>query len=437
MRMQLGFPGRAPTIRTTLRAAACVLLATGLPAAASADGGASQLDASVLLYGEQGRANVVEPTVRVTRLFPDGQSLSGQIGIDVITGASPSGALPSGVVAPAPVEGQVQTVTAASGGAGGAAPDPGQIPVTRFGDTRVAVDADWQKPFGLITPVFGGHFSRERDYQSIGGNTKLSISLLHRLTSLTVGAGFNRDDVFPTGGTRLPLSDSTVIVGTGWNAKRVNGGIVGFSQILTRRWMLGVTGSRSVEDGYLTEPYKVVSLMDPSSGIAVGQITENRPARRDRRDVLTSSVYHLTRDVLYLSHRYYWDDWGVRSNTFDLKYRRELGDLTLGDSIYIQPHVRYYSQSQADFFTFGLIQGAILPAFVSSDERLGPLRTATLGATLGFKAPGTPGEWSIRAEYIRQFGKGHPSNVVGVQRDFDLFPAVSIGSLVVAYSVPL
>ena len=310
-----------------------MLLATGLPAVARADNGSSQLDASLLLYGEQGRAKVYEPTVRVTRLFPDGQSLSGQLGLDVITGATPSGALPSGVPPPVVPGGgdNVQTMTAASGGGGGGSspPDSGAIPVTRFHDLRAALDLDWQKPFGLITPALGGHFSRERDYQSIGGNAKLSLSILHHLTTLTAGAGFNRDDVFPSGGTRLPLSDSTIIIGHAWNPKRVNSGMVGFSQILSRRWMVGVNGSLSVEDGYLTEPYKVVSLMDPSSGLTVGQITENRPTRRNRRDILTSSVYHLTRDILYLSHRYYWDDWGVTSNTVDLKYRHELGETEL------------------------------------------------------------------------------------------------------------
>jgi hypothetical protein len=120
----------------------------------------------------------------------------------------------------------------------------------------------------------------------------------------------------------------------------------------------------------------------------------------------------------------------------DLKYRHELGDNELGRAVYLQPHLRYYTQTAADFFTFGLVRGAPIPSVISSDERLGPLRTATLGATLGFTAFGTPGEWSLRGEYMRQFGKGHPSNVVGVQRDFDLFPPVNIGSLVVAYSVP-
>ncbi len=398
-----------------------------------ADSGPStQLDASLLIYGEAGRTQVVEPTVRATRLFADGQSLSGQLAIDVITGATPSGALPSGVVTPGEPPGgeDVHTVTAASGGGGGSAEDPGQIPVTNFQDTRVAADASWLKPFGIITPVVGGHFSRERDYQSLGANGKLSVDLMHRLTTLAVGAWINRDNVFPTGGTHLPLSDSTIIVGTDWNPKDVNGVLVGISQVLTRRWMVGVNGSRSVETGYLTDPYKIVSLMDPVTGITVGEVTEKRPARRDRRDVLTNMVYHFTRDVMYLSHRYYWDDWGVRSNAVDLKYRHELQD-----GVFLQPHLRYYAQSPADFFRFGLTQGAPLPEYVSSDQRLGPLHTATLGMTLGFTVRNTPGEWTIRAEYIRQSGEGHPDYVVGVQQQFDLFPPVDTGSLVVGYTV--
>jgi len=420
------------SIRSKLGAAVCVLLASGAPAIARADAGATQLDASLLIYGEQARAKVYEPTVRVTRLFPDGQSLSGQLGLDVITGATPSGALPTGVSTPAPGgPEEVQTVTAASG-SGSSFTDPAAIPTARFHDTRAALDVDWQKPLGLLTSVVSGHFSREGDYQSVGMSSKLSLEVLHKLTTLTAGAGFNDDNVFPRGGTRLPLSDSTIIVSDSWNPKKVRGGLVGISQILTRRWMIGVNGSRSVERGYLTDPYKVVSLMDPSTGLPVGQLTEKRPDRRERNDIFTSSVYHLLRDVVYLSHRYYWDSWGVRSNTVDLKYRHELQD-----SVFLQPHLRYYAQSAADFFRFGLVQGAPVPSLISSDERLGPLRTATVGATLGFTLPNTPGEWSVRAEYIRQFGSGHPGYVVGIQRDFDLFPPENIGSLVLSYSLAL
>ncbi|MGH7681852.1 MAG: DUF3570 domain-containing protein, partial [Candidatus Eiseniibacteriota bacterium] len=258
--MQLNPPS---SIRVRLSAAACVLLATGGPGAAVADPGATtQLDFSMLFYGEQARAKVVEPTARGTRISPNGQIISGQISLDVITGASPSGALPSGVVtAPAPGGGEdVHTVTAASGGGGGGGggePDPGAIPTVPFNDARIALDGNWQRPFGPVTPALGGHVSRERDYQSLGLNGKVSLELLRKLTTVTAGAGYNQDYVFPTGGTRLALSDSVIIVGTDWNPKDVNSAMVGISQILTRRWMVALNGTRSVERGYLTDPYKV------------------------------------------------------------------------------------------------------------------------------------------------------------------------------------
>lgn len=113
-----------------------------------------------------------------------------------------------------------------------------------------------------------------------------------------------------------------------------------------------------------------------------------------------------------------------------MKYRRELDNKE-----YVMPHVRYYAQNQADFFRFGLVQGEPLPELVSSDQRLGPLQSLTLGATLGFSVQDMPGEWSLRGEYIRQVGSGHPSYVTGVQQSFDLFPPVNIGSFVAAYSV--
>jgi hypothetical protein len=194
--------------------------------------------------------------------------------------------------------------------------------------------------------------------------------------------------------------------------------------------MVSVDLSRTLERGYLTEPYKVVSLMDPRTGKTAGELTENRPAARDRSAVLTSSVYHLPEDIVYASYRYYWDTWSVRSHTVDLKYRHPFVNET-----YLQPHLRYYAQAPADFFRLGLVKGDALPEFVSSDSRLGPMRSVTLGATYGFRIPGRPGDWSVRTEYTRQFGDGHPRGVVGVQRGFALQPRQDIGTVTIGYTV--
>ena len=426
--MQLAAPPRPRLVRQRLGAAACVLLASGAAVArADSSGATTQLDATLLRYGEQSRVTVTEPTVRITRLLPDGQSLTGQVILDVISGASPSGAMPIGVV-PA---GQPQTMTTPSGNVVSVGtPDPSAIPLSRFHDTRIALDGGWSKPFGLFTPSFDASFSREKDYQSLGGNGKLSIDLFRRLMTLTVGGGYNHDGVFPKGGTRAPLTDGSVITGYGTDAKRVSTGMVSLSRVITRRWMVAASATRILERGYLTEPYKIVSVLDDSSGVPVGQLTESRPATRGRNGVLGSSVYHLTRDVMYVTYRYYWDDWGVRSSTVDARYRKDLG----GDA-WLEPHLRFYTQTAARFFRFGLLQGEPVPAYITADQRLNAMRSVTVGGTLGFKIPDYPGEFSVRAEYIGEFGGGHPAYVTGVQRGFDLFPTLNIGSLLLGYSV--
>ena len=165
--MQLTPASRTSFLRGRLGAAACLLLASGMPAVAQAESGATtQFDATALLYGEQNRANVAEPTARITRRFADGQSLSAQFGFDVITGASPSGALPTG---------ETQTTTSASGTV--TTIPPGQIPLNSFKDSRYAADLEWQKPFlRSFLSTLGGHVSREKDYQSLGASGKLSVA---------------------------------------------------------------------------------------------------------------------------------------------------------------------------------------------------------------------------------------------------------------------
>jgi hypothetical protein len=205
--------------------------------------------------------------------------------------------------------------------------------------------------------------------------------------------------------------------------------MLGLSRIITRRWLLGLTASRTLEDGYLTEPYKLISIVDPITGVPLEQLTDNRPSTRNRTSLLVNSAYHLTNDVVYMSYRYYWDDWNLRSNTFDMKYRHELGS-----GKYIEPEFRFYQQSAASFYTIGLIDGEPLPEFATADYRLGRLNTMTVGASFGFHVPGTPGEFSVRGELIRQTGDGHPPEAIGVQQQFDLFPPLVVGTAVVSYS---
>jgi hypothetical protein len=229
--------------------------------------------------------------------------------------------------------------------------------------------------------------------------------------------------------------------------------MVGVTRVLTRRWLIGLTGSGEFERGYLTEPYKVVSLVDPITFDVNGQLTEKRPSTRQRGSLLVSSAYHFESDVLYLSFRGYRDDWDVQSGTADLRLRHEIANGS-----YLQPHLRYYSQTAARFYVAGLANGEPLPDYASSDYRLGPLRTATIGLTYGFHVSGLPGIVSLRAEYLRQSlagqggeedsqrtpdddgahlsraGPATPTTLATVPIPTNL-PALNIGSLLVGYTV--
>jgi hypothetical protein len=68
--------------------------------------------------------------------------------------------------------------------------------------------------------------------------------------------------------------------------------------------------------------------------------------------------------VLQLSYRFMTDDWGIDSNTLETKLR-----WPLGADNFIEPQLRYYTQSEADFYRASLVDGQPLPEFASADFR--------------------------------------------------------------------
>lgn len=416
--MQLS-AANAPQLRARLGRAAALVLASGVPATAHAAADPTlRIEASGLFYAEAQRTTIGEPIARITRLFANGQTLSAQFALDVMTGSSPTGANPAGVA---------QTTTSASGNSTTVEADA--VPLAKFSDTRGSLDLEWVRPIGVASPSLGMHYSREKDYQSLGGNAGMSVDLDHRLLTLSGGIARSQDRVMPVEGIVRGLTNGSRSIADGAD-KRVTTGLLGVSRVLTRRWLMGVNVSRSSENGYLTEPYKVVSLIGRTSGRTTGALREKRPDTRQRTSVLVSSAYHLTNEVLSLSYRRYQDDWDIRSNTFDGRLR-----MPMSETSWFEPHARYYAQSAASFFRNGLIDGDPLPQYASADHRLGKLSTLTLGATYGFQLPGQPGEWSVRAEYMGQFGEHHPDGMVGVQRGYDLAPTMHVGSIVIGWTL--
>jgi len=187
-------------------------------------------------------------------------------------------------------------------------------------------------------------------------------------------------------------------------------------------------------DGYQNDPYKIVSLDDPVTGLPVAQsgdnlpyLYENRPDSRTRQALYWQTVHHLTEDVIRFSYRHYWDDWGIDSDTVELKYR-----YTLGEHDYIQPRLRYYKQGAADFFANSLYAGDPLPQYVTADYRQGEFDSITAGFRYGhyFK---NDNELTFRFDLMQQNSKV-VGTLVGDQLSQDVAPDLSALFVSVGYS---
>jgi hypothetical protein len=413
-------------IRSRLRAATCALLAVA--GTAAADTGDWHFDAGTLVYSEKGRTSVIEPLLRLRHNFANGRSLTGKIALDAITGASPNGAMPTD---------HPQTFTSASGRRGQSNEEEhrprttvvptGQMPLRAFQDHRAALDLEYEQPvLRTLKAIAAGHFSAESDYLSRGATLTLSWDTPDHLTTFTAGASGDFDRVEPTGGKPPGLALYADSSRYGSAGKTGVDGMVGVTRVLSRRWLMEVNFGRARDSGYLTEPYKIVSIIN-SAGSTIDYRYENRPDARNKQDVFLNSIYQWREDVVHVSYRFFWDDWGTKSHTVDAKYR-----YGFGNGHYLEPHARYYVQSAVNFYTYGLRDGATLPEFATSDYRYGKLNTITIGLKYGFPLHG--GDFNIRVEYMRQSGDAHPAQAVGIQKNYSLFPPISTAMIQIGYA---
>ena len=155
------------------------------------------------------------------------------------------------------------------------------------------------------------------------------------------------------------------------------------TQIIDRSSLVQFNLSVSLADGYLTDPYKLVSVVDstagPNEGEPVDQIYENRPDTRQRSALYSRYKKQLTnRDIFSISYRFMSDDWGIDSHTVDVSYR-----LRLHNGYFVQPGIRYSEQSAADFYRYFLLDSDAIAGIVTAAYRLGELTRKTTGDMSG------------------------------------------------------
>ena len=399
-------PPAASAARRRLMAASCALLSAGAARGqqtniAPPDSGLLEdwsVDSALAYYHENGRIQAVEPVVDVAKVFANGQSLNFNATFDALSGASPNGALPSR---------SAQTFASPSGKTGHQyTVGPGQLPADpNYHDTRVAVGGDWTVPFTRVDQVtVGGKVSAEEDFFSATVNASIAHDFNDKNTTVSFGIDNEFDSIHPIGGAPLPGSDYALAgKQTGSKSKDGVGLLLGVTQVMTRNWLTEFNISVDRFKGYLNDPYKFTSIID-SAGGTTGYEYESRPDQRTRKSAYWENrVAWSSRISTALSLRYMTDDWSVKSDTAQLHLRWSFSNRDR----YLEPTVRWYRQTAADFFTpFVLNTQKPTTGYESSDARLAAFHAVTYGVKYAQKLAGLEGrpesEISIRAEYYQQ-----------------------------------
>jgi hypothetical protein len=398
--------------------------------------GTTHLDTAVLFYKESGgRVQAIEPATSLTWNGDEGEVLKVGLVYDSLTGASPCGALPlDRTMHYISVSGVDTTVTNASGFGGYYKVPANTLPLAPFHDRRVGLNASYSFPIDNATRLtFGGGYSKENDFTSVSGNLGLAKDLGDKNTTLSLGVNYELDKISPYFGIPLPFGRS---VYTDHRNKTVAGVMLGFTQVMNRNWLAQINYNYGRVLGYQTDPYRAIMSIDatltsidttlfPPPGLE-GHF-ESRPERRVLQSLYVGNKIAFSHAVTDISARLYHDSWGITSGTFEAAER-----VPLNGRMYIEPHFRYYAQSKANFFTHYLIMGEPLPAYASSDSRLGKFTATTFGLKTGFKI-GDTGELYLRGDMYRQHGEAHPAGVVPVLARQSLFSGVKAVSIILGY----
>ena len=108
----------------------------------------------------------------------------------------------------------------------------------------------------------------------------------------------------------------------------------------------------------------------------------------------------------------------------------------MSERSYLEPHFRYYTQNEADFYRVALVNGPPLPEYATADYRLGAFDAMTVGLKYGWKTAGD-NDMSVRLEYYMQDGDIPSEQLIGNQVNRDLYPDLDAIIMQFSYRVGL
>ncbi|CAA6827849.1 MAG: Unknown protein [uncultured Sulfurovum sp.] len=218
----------------------------------------------------------------------------------------------------------------------------------------------------------GIDYSRETDFDS----KSASVEYLHYTDashnrSINVGVAYTYNEILSYDYDDTGSGASQKETGTSINVQ------AGISQILSDSSALKAELFTIIDDGYLNNPHTTV-IRDYSTNKRLDN--DKRPDKRLAYGVNLKYNTLITDDLVYkANYRFYTDDWNIDSHTLDNDLYYELNkDITLGAGL------RYYTQSEADFYNASK-DFFTSQTYASSDERLSSFDALTYKASVDYK----------------------------------------------------
>ncbi len=229
----------------------------------------------------------------------------------------------------------------------------GQVPTVDFSDERVGLNIGVSKRIGRHTPGGQLSYSSESDYTSLGLSLQDAVDFNRKNTTLIFGSALTHDMIAPANSTPDQTKDTVDLM-------------LGLTQVLSPSTLLTLNLSVGQVTGFISDPYKVVELNGAITG-------EKRPDTKDKQIVYLSLDQFIAplNGTAEISLRHYQDSFGVTAETLTLEWFQKIGDHFI-----LAPLLRYYDQTQADFYAVRFTGN---PEFYSSDYRISSFKALGYG----------------------------------------------------------
>ncbi len=231
----------------------------------------------------------------------------------------------------------------------------------------------WDLQSAILGLSLYGRYSSEPDYQSVSGNLTGSLAWNDRASTLTLGIVYLHDWVgaILRGANRSlggrDLSDRGVVGQL--DAVTVT---ATFEQILSPRTLLQVGYDLGVQQGFLANPYRQVSVQ----GVLR---PETHPDERWRHtgSARLAHVFPESGTAVHLLYRAYLDSWRIAAVNPEVRIYQELGDSWL-----LRLRYRHYRQRRAFFYRADQADYRADDPYFSSDPKMSAFYSHLLGVKL-------------------------------------------------------